>query len=91
MDPPSLSETLSVSQRSKVSYHGSHFLSRCRRSCPFSLTQLGNKAGKAQLCTNEQPDGKPNRHVIAQPNLQPSKMNHKLCAGLSWAEGEDRV
>lgn len=47
------------------SFHGSHFFSSCRSSCPSSLTQLGHEAGEAQLCTNEQPDGKPKKHVSA--------------------------
>lgn len=55
------------------------------------LTYLGIEAGEAQLHTNEQPDGKPNSHVSARPNPQPSTVNHSLHAKRSWAEGEGSV
>lgn len=64
MDFLLLLEIFLVFQRSKVFYYGSYFFFRCRRSCFFSLIQLGNEVGKVQLCINEQLDGKLNRYVI---------------------------
>ena len=77
--------------RAARSLHGAHFLPSCLKSCPSSLSQLGNEAGEAQLCTNDRPDGKPNRHIGVQQNPLLSEMNHHLCARCSQAAGEGSV
>ena len=69
----------------------SSLLPSCQRSCPSSLSQLGNEAREAQLCNNDRPDGKPNRHIGAQQNPQLSEINHHLCTRCSQAEGEGSV
>ena len=66
----------------------SSLLPSCQRSCPSSLSQLGNEAREAQLCNNDRPDGKPNRHIGAHRILSSLKspLVCQVLPGRRWGQ-----